>query len=251
MRIEVLSKALLFYDMHDVFQVVPVKALDQLQNQLKTVFECQQELALCATSLTNNLSNTTLIQDESAATIISPKAVKDLNSIDIFTSDLLKDFKTIDVAIIRRRNAHYTQYEVRHTVENISWFGNRILDTCEEPLRDKIQKGLIDVCLVELGGPLVFKLMINIVLDIEDSALRSMTQSLQTMRLKNIPGENVATAANYLKGALMLLQNCDAVPTDTLGLLNDIMTSADCNEFTEYMKSIYFTSKRNWLSPVS
>ena len=73
------------------------------------------------------------------------------------------------------------------------------------------------MCPLELGGPLVFKLMTDIVLDVEDSALRSMTQSPQTMRLKDIPGDNVATAVSYLKGALM-----------------------------EYTKSIYFASKRNW-----
>ena len=110
---------------------------------------------------------------------------------DIFTSELLKDFKTIDVTTIHRSNAYYTQYGVGNTVENISWSGDRILDMCEESLRDNIQEGLIDVCLLELGGLLVFKLMIDIVLDVEDSALNSMAQSLQTMRLKYIPGENV------------------------------------------------------------
>ena len=44
----------------------------------------------------------------------------------------------------------------------------------------------------------------------------------------------------------MLLQNCDTVPIDTLGLLNDIMTFTDCDNFTEYMKSIYFAPK--WIS---
>ena len=61
----------------------------------------------------------------------------------------------------------------------------------------------------------------------------------------------MATAISYLKGALMILQNCEAVPTDTLGLLNKIMISADCDEFTEYMKSIYFASKRNQSAPAS
>ena len=52
------------------------------------------------------------------------------------------------------------------------------------------------------------------------------------MHLKDIPGKNVATTASYLKGALVLLHNYKAVPTDTLGILNDTLTSADCDEFT-------------------
>ena len=52
-------------------------------------------------------------------------------------------------------------------------------------------------------------------------------------------------AVSYLKGAIMLLQNCDKIPTDTMCLLNNVMTLVDCDEFTKYMKIIYFTSKRN------
>ena len=251
MHIDALSKALSLYDMHDVFQLIPEQALNILQSQLETVFECQEALALCATSLMNDLSNTTLIQDESAAIILSSKAVQDLNSINIHTSDLLNYFKKIDVAKIYRSSVDYAQYGAGQMVENISWSGDRIINTYKEPLRDRIREGLIDVCPLELGGPLVFKLMIDIILDVEDSDLRSTMQSLQTMHLKDIPRENVLTAVSYLKGAIMLLQNCDTVLTDTLGILHDIMTSTDCDKFTEYMKSIYFASKRNNSASVS
>ena len=47
---------------------------------------------------------------------------------------------------------------------------------------------------MKIGGPLVLKLMLDIIMDIDDSALRALTQSLQTLRLKDIPGENVCTA---------------------------------------------------------
>lgn len=49
-----------------------------------------------------------------------------------------------------------------------------------------------------------------------------------------------------MKGVLLLLQDCLAIPTDTMGLLNDVMVLADCDEFTDYMKSIDFASKRNY-----
>ena len=37
----------------------------------------------------------------------------------------------------------------------------------------------------------------------------------------------------------MLLQKYGGFPTDTMGLLNDIMGSAECNEFSEFMKIVY------------
>ena len=64
------------------------------------------------------------------------------------------------------------------------------------------------------------------------------------LRLKDVPGKNVCTAVSYLKGALLLLQNCLGLPTDTMGLLNDTMGSADCNEFSGFMNSMYFDHKR-------
>ena len=62
--------------------------------------------------------------------------------------------------------------------------------------------------------------------------------------MKDVPGENVGTVVSYLKGALLLLQNYSAIPTNAMGLLNDVMSSTDCSDFTSYMKSIYFASKR-------
>ena len=54
----------------------------------------------------------------------------------------------------------------------------------------------------------------------------------------------MGTVVNYLKVAIFLRQNCAAIPMDTMGLLNDAIVSADCDEFTGYMTSIYFVSKR-------
>ena len=80
-------------------------------------------------------------------------------------------------------------------------------------------------------------------INVNDAALRSLMEG-QNLRMKDVPGENVGTVVSYLKGALLLLQNCAAIPTDAMGLLNDVMSSADCKDFTDYMKSIYFASKR-------
>lgn len=98
---------------------------------------------------------------------------------------------------------------------------------------------------IESRGPLVFKKILDIVMDVDDSVLRSLTEALQNLRIKDVPGDNVGTVASYLKGVLLLLHNSSTIPTDVMGLLNDVMISADCDEFTAYMKSIHFASKRD------
>jgi len=140
---------------------------------------------------------------------------------------------------------YYAKYGNTYSVENLAWSGDQILGKRNGALRGKVREGLIGVSDLEAGGNLVFKMMLGIVMNVEDISLRSLTQSLQKLRLMDVPGENFGTAVSYLKGALMLLQHCDAVPMDTMGLLNEVMCSSDCGEFSEYMKSIYYASTRH------
>ena len=62
---------------------------------------------------------------------------------------------------------------------------------------------------LEAGIPLVLKLMLDIVMNVDNSALRSLTQHLQTLCLKDTPGENVSIITSYLKGASHLRKNCE------------------------------------------
>jgi len=75
------------------------------------------------------------------------------------------------------------------TVENIAWSADRILSTCGDALWDKVREQLVGVSALESGKPLVLKIMLGIVMDVDDSALRSLTQNLQTSRMKNVLGK--------------------------------------------------------------
>ena len=97
---------------------------------------------------------------------------------------------------------------------------------------------------MESGGPLILKLVLDIIMDADDSTLRAITTLFQTLQLKDGPGKNVCTAVSYLKGALMLLQNCSEILTNTIGLLNDIMISADCDNFSGFVNLVYYDHKR-------
>ena len=96
---------------------------------------------------------------------------------------------------------------------------------------------------LEGGRPIFLELMLDIVMNVDDSSLRSLKQGLQTLCLQDTPGKNSGTVVLYLKGALMLLQKCSNLPTDTVGLINDIVCSTDCDEFSSYMKLVYFNHK--------
>jgi len=245
MRIKALHKALKFYDMINVFNITPTETITILEGKLHDLFIWNDVLDQYVYDIHNKPENPILLANRTAVSILSKKALEDIDDVNITPINLVKNFKEVDVSSICQINTYCVKYGNTYSVKNIAWSGDRILGTFNDVLRDKSREGLIGVSEPEAGGPLVFNMILDIVTDFEDSALRSLMQSLQHLRLVDVPGKHVGTVVSYLKGSLMMLQNCDEVPTDTLGLLNKVVCSADCGEFSEYMKSMYYVSRQN------
>jgi len=93
---------------------------------------------------------------------------------------------------VRRSNRYYLEYGVDYLVENLAWSADRILQTCEDPLCNKILEGMVGVSVLELDGPLVLKLMLGIIMDVDNIALCALTQSLQHFGLRTCPGRMFA-----------------------------------------------------------
>ena len=89
MRIETLLTSLFFYDMDDVFQVIPEEMLDALQTQLNDVFKCQEAVSQCVISLAADPADVDLMRNKNAAIILSSQSVANLDVIDIHTSNFL------------------------------------------------------------------------------------------------------------------------------------------------------------------
>ena len=72
-------------------------------------------------------------------------------------------------------NRYYSQYGSDYLVENLAWTHDRLLNTCEEPLCNEILEGLVGVDAMEIGSPLLLKLILDIIMDVDDSALLTLT----------------------------------------------------------------------------
>ena len=75
-----------------------------------------------------------------------------VEQVTIELTDLLKRHKGISEDAFRASNWYYSEYGVEYSVENLAWSADRILKTCEEPLRNKIQGGIVGVSPMESGG---------------------------------------------------------------------------------------------------
>ena len=78
------------------------------------------------------------------------KTEKAIEDIDIKTLDLFKGFKVHDETALRKSNAYYAIYWEDGYIKNLAWSSDLILNTYEEPLRDKIQEGLVSMNLLEV-----------------------------------------------------------------------------------------------------
>ena len=105
MRIEALSKALTFFDMRDVFQIVPENTVAQIRAQLQHLFQCQQDLATTSTALLADSTNAALLDAKTAAEAAEQVASIDLDAIDIEASDLFKSLEKNDEMTVKKINA--------------------------------------------------------------------------------------------------------------------------------------------------
>ena len=161
------------------------------------MFRNQTDLQEAEDRLLLNTSDVDLQTYQRLAEQALTTSISAVDAVEIKTLDLFTDFKTVKETTFRRLNMYYAQYGVEYTLENLSWSNEHILNTCGDPLRDETRERLLGVSELESGGPLVFKLMLDVVMDVEDSSLRSLVQLLQSLKLKDIEGENIATIVSY------------------------------------------------------
>ena len=188
MRLEALSKAIIFYDMEDVFQILSRDMVQELETKLSILFASQETFWMAMDELTADLSNQTLNTDLANAVADGKMALDNLEAVSLTPTNIIKNYKDIEEDKLQESNKYFAQYGSKYSVENLSWSAYRLLKTCKEPLRNKILEVLVGVDAMEMGWSLVLKLMLEIIMDVDDSALRSLTQSLQTLRLKDVPG---------------------------------------------------------------
>ena len=67
MQIEALSKALAFFDMDDVFKIIPDSTVANLEQQLLNLFACQDVMDQANTALADDDTNQTLLDNRLAA----------------------------------------------------------------------------------------------------------------------------------------------------------------------------------------
>ena len=95
MRLEDLSKAIMFYDMGDVFHILPSNTVKLLEEKLDVIFACQAAGSEATNLLATDSSNSVFNTDLGTAVAAGASVLYSLKVVSLETTSLLKNFKGI------------------------------------------------------------------------------------------------------------------------------------------------------------
>ena len=154
--------------------------------------------------------------------------------------DLFTQANRIPLQTVQEANAFYLEFGEDYHGENIVWSGQKILNSCDTELRDKLIESTRSWPKKHRGGPTYLKLLLGLILSTSQKSLRSLTDKVQILRITDFPGENATKAVSFIRGAVLILSNNDAAPTDLVPLVLRIFSSSTCTKFKTHVDNIDF-----------
>jgi hypothetical protein len=144
---------------------------------------------------------------------------------------LFSDANKIDLDTVRRANEYYIKFGADYHGENVVWSGEKILNSCDTDLRDKLVECTRNWPEEHKGGPTYLKLLLSLVLSTTEKSLRSLTDKLSKLSITDFPGENVMKAVSFIRGVVLILRDNQSLPSDLISLALRIFKASTCDVF--------------------
>ena len=100
--------------------------------------------------------------------------------------------------------------------------GEKILNSCDATLRDKLIESTRGWSPMHKGGPTYLKLLMGLIVATSKKSLRLLLNKISTLKLTDFNGEDVGRAVSFLRGASLILNDNNALPSDFLHLILNI-----------------------------
>ena len=199
MRVEEFHKSLQAFDMDDVFNIAS-EYVDEVKNDV-------------------------------TYKIPGPKAA---------VINLLTMHSKVDLDTVKHASEFVAlQGDADFLVQNLIWSGTKLLNSCDDKLRTKIEEKTLDWPVQHTTGPVYFKIMIDNILASTPESMRGLTTILQETKLSDYNGENVTEYVSFARGAIEQLRNNHALPTDVLWLISKALRACETPEFVSYLTTMY------------
>ena len=155
------------------------------------------------------------------------------------TIDLFTQYKEVSLSTVRKASHFYSTYGGPFTAENCNWTGLKLLNSCEEDLRERILGATANDPRTEQSGIVYFKIMMNHVVSTSESHMRTIQDHIRALKLTEFDGENVSDAVSSLRGLTEQLSNHSALPGDIIELIANVMRGTTVSKFETYVDQTY------------
>jgi hypothetical protein len=148
--------------------------------------------------------------------------------LDLFTSN-----QDVSLEVVKKASVYRATFGQDYHVQNLLWSGTKLLNSCDEKLRQKLLEQTSQWAVYHRTGPVYFKVMVQLILASSAQCLRGLIQQLESLKVTDFNGENVAAYVSFARGAIERLSNNNAVPFDLRTILTDAMSVTSTKAFND------------------
>jgi hypothetical protein len=166
--------------------------------------------------------------------------------------DLYTDYGSIEVSDVATSNRFYsTMLRDPHgsLSENLKTTFEYLLNNTDDNLVLKINETYLSYPVKERGGPLFFKLLMDLLQNNSAEAADYLVNVVKNLKISNFDGENVLKVVSLIRGAVKRLTNLkdargqSALPTDLADHLLDVFQTSLVDDFNSLFKHFCLQSK--------
>ena len=196
-----------------------VTRFDDLKTQIMTAD--MDDIFTIPSSFSYDQTTGTYLPDSSAA------------EINLFT-----EAGSVSLQMVKHANAYFLQFGTSYHGENVTWSGEKILNSCNETLRDKLVESTRNWEEQFVGGPTYLKLLFTLVMSTSEKSLRVLTNNISTLSIQDLDGEIVTKAVSFIRGAVLILRDNKALPSDIITQVLAVFKKSACETFRIHVTNI-------------
>jgi hypothetical protein len=168
------------------------------------------------------------------------------------TVDLYTDYGSIEVSDVAASNRFYSTMlrDPNGAIsENLKVTLEYLVNNTDENLVLKINETYLSHPVEERGGPLFFKLLMDLLQNNSAEAAEYLVNVVKNLKILSFDGENVLKVVSLIRGAVKRLTNLkdargqSALPTDLADHLLDVFQTSSVEDFNSLFKHFRLQSK--------
>jgi hypothetical protein len=155
--------------------------------------------------------------------------------------DLFNSHSDVTLDTVKKASAFYFRRGQDFHVQNLLWTGEKILISCDEESRKKLEEQCKSFPIEHQSGPVYFKILIKLMTVTSTAALRILINYLNDLGLSDFDGENVIQYTSVVRGIVDLLGNTPGqsmVPLDIMSLIAKGLKKGTTTDFTIHITAL-------------